>query len=516
MGFFKKIFDKSKPRAFTNQYHPDFGSMTEMSQISGIFEWTFNPKKEIAVEAANTIHRLLNVQTVFKNKSLYHSLKFIHLKRIDLQKFHEFDTEIQNSLFCIASMNSNGYTREEALRFLLEAPTQKTIPFILFRLADWVLTIRQTAELGVRQLIQHQEPQVLIKHHKIIDWLLKVKRTDLKEIHQEITEFIFSEENINQIAHNLYNYAEGDRYYIYRNLIARDKLDEQILDKILKDPNYLIRLLAIRNTDLIERPEILKKLLKDRSQKIRNYAINKIPEPNLPKFQTELHNLLFDRSITIRATSRLLISKFSKPNYIEIYRLGTAKKPTSGCIIGLSEVGNKSDIETIREFLSSDSGKLRAASLYAISNLDYELAKKMAFDLLNDYSNAVKKVCVNLITKDKSHGDLSNLRSIYDHGTDGTKRFVLKTINNYGGWGVAGDFLKGINAENEKINQTAFGFMKSWYNYSIGLSTEQKKEEIEYVLGIYNNMNFNNLNIPYDIRKITDEIPFIFGKNKKN
>ncbi|MGJ8660620.1 MAG: hypothetical protein ACSHXL_01150 [Bacteroidota bacterium] len=512
MGIFKDIFGKSRTQTLSNEYRPDFESMTELGQISSIFEWTFNPDPKIAKDCSKTIHRLLTSQTAFKNKSLYHSLRYIHVKKKDLVRFYDFETEIQNSLFCVASMNSNGYIREEALSFLIITPTQKTFPFILFRLADWVPTIRQTAENGIRKLIQQQEPQFLIRHHKIIDWLLKVERSDLQTIHQEVTEAIFSKENIEQIINNLDRYEEGDRYFIFRNLIARNERDRQIFEKILNDKNYLIRLLAIRNTDMIERPEILKRLLNDRSQKIRHYAINKIPESQLGKFQIELNSLLFDNSTAIRANCRLLLSKISNSNYAEIYRVEIVENPTPGSIVGLSEVSDKSDIDTIAEFLSSVLAKQRAAGLYAISNLDYERAKEKAFELLYDLSNTVKKICFNIIPKYKSFDDLSKLRSIYDDGTNETKRFVLKIISKYGGWDIAGDFLKGIIEEDEKIKQTAFAFLNGWYYYSIRLGTEQKETDKEYVMGIYTELNFETLEIPYDVKKITNEIPFIFGR----
>lgn len=512
MGILKDIFGKPRTQKFLNYYRPDFESMTELGQISSIFEWVFNPDLKTSQDCAETIHRLLTSLTAFKNKSLYHSLRHIYLKKKDLLKFCDFETDVQNSLFCVASMNGDGYVREEALTFLIKSPTQKTFPFILFRLADWVPTIRHTAARGVRQLIQQQEPRFLIHHHKIINWLLTVERADLQEIHQEVTEFIFSDKNIEQIIQSLEDYEEGDRYFIFRNLIARNKLDNQIFEKILTDNNYLIRLLAVRNTDLITRPEILKKLLNDRSQKIRHYAVNKIPESQLDEFQTELNSLIFDNSAAIRAICRSLLSKLSNPNYTEIYREEIAKNPTLGSIIGLSEVGDISDLDTLGEFLSSDSAKQRAAGLFAISNLDYSEAKVQAFELLNDSSNTVKKSCFNIIPKEKSFDDLSKLRSIYEKGTTETKRFALKIISKYGGWDIAGDFLKGINEKDEKINQTAFAFLNGWYNYSIRLGTEQKEADKEYVMGIYKELNFERLEIPQDIKKITDEIPFIFGQ----
>jgi len=512
MRIFKDIFGKSRTQKFSNQYRPDFKSMTELGQISSIFEWTFNPDSKIAEDCSKTIHRLMTSQTAFKNKSLYHSLKYIDLKKKDLARFSDFEIEIQNSLFCIASMNSDGYIREEALTFLINSPTQKTIPFILFRLADWVPTIRQKAESGVGKLIQQQKPEFLIRQYKIIDWLLKIERYNLQKIHHEITEFIFSEENIEQIIQNLESYEVGDRYFIFRNLIARNILDNQIFEKILTDKNYLIRLLAIRNIDLTERPEILKRLLNDRSQKIRHYAINKISKSQLKEFQTELNSLLFDNSAAIRATCRSLLSKFNDLNYAEIYREEITINPSPGSIIGLSEVGNKSDLDVLSEFLCSDSVKKRAAGLFAISNLDYNKAKEKAFELLKDSSNTVKKTCFNIIPKETSFDDLSKLRNTYDFGDNKTKRFVLKIISKYGGWDIAGDFLKGIKEEDKKIKQTAFVFLNSWYNYSIRLGTEQKETDKEYVMGIYKEFNFERFKAPYYIKKITSEIPFIFGQ----
>ena len=292
MRIFKRIFGKPKNQTVSINYRPNFESITDPRQISSIFEWIFNPDSKIAEDCSKTIHRLLISKSSFKNKSLYFSLKNIHLKKEDLVRFGKFETEIQNSLYSIASMNSDGYVREEALIFLIKNPTQRTFPFILFRLADWVPTIKQISEHGIRKLIQEYKPEFLIRYHKIIDWLLKVERSDLEGIHQEITEFIFSEQNIQQIIANLEDYEEGDRYFIFRNLIARNLLDEQIFEKILMDKNFLIRLLAIRNIDMLERPDVLKKLLNDRSQKIRHHAINKISETQIEQFQTELNSYI--------------------------------------------------------------------------------------------------------------------------------------------------------------------------------------------------------------------------------
>jgi|GEM_PF-763360 len=483
----------------------DFTSVNELSQIPSIFDWVFNRDLETATKCAETIHNLLTSQIAYKNKSLYLSLRPIELFNKDLRKFLNFEPDVRNSLYCVASMNSNGYVREKALKHLMKSPTPWTVPFILFRLADWVPKIRKTANDGIKQLIQQQRPQALIRHHKIIDWLLKVERVKLQEIHQDITEFIFSDDSINQITHNLESYEKGERYFIFRNLIARNKLDSDSFD-------YLIRLLTIRSANLSERPEILKKLLNDKSQKIRHYAINKIAEPQLADFQGELYHLLFDNAAAIRTTCRALLSKLKHNNYAEIYREQITKTPTPGCIVGLSEVGDLSDLYTLSDYLNSDSPKQRSAGLYAIGNLDYAKAREEAYGLLNDSSNTVKKACLSIISKEQTTNDLPKLRDIYDQGTPDTKRFVLKILSKYGGWEIAGDFLKGINEQDEKVMHTACTLLNNWHNYSMRLGIAQKESDKEYVMSIYRSLNLEDLELPYHIRMITREIPFIFGQ----
>ena len=512
MGVLDNIFGRAKSRVVAKNNRPDFESMTELSQISVIFGWIFNPDPKISRDCAETIHRLLTSHKVFKSKFLYHSLRHISLKKEDMHRFSAFNADVQNSLLCVASMNSNGYVREEALVHLIKSHGEETFPFILFRLADWVPAIRQTAKNGISELIQQRELQFLIRHHKIIDWLLKVERENLRDIHAEITESIFADGNIERIIRDIEAYEERDRYFIFRNLILRDKLDGQILEKILTDKNYLIRLLAVRNMDLVERPEILKRLLNDKSQKVRHYAIGKIPEPQLGKFRTELCDMLFDNSTAIRTISRAQLSKISSINYPERYREEIRKNPRPGNIIGLSEVGDKTDMNMLRAFLKSDSSKLRAAGLFAISNLDYDTAKEQAFELLNDSAIMVKWTCSHIIPKEKFSDDLPKLRSIYDRGTNDTKRFVLKILSRYGGWDIAGDFLKGIKETDEKISQTASAFLNGWYNYSVRLGTAQKETDKEYVMGIYRDLNTETLSLSNDIKKIIDEIPFIFGQ----
>jgi HEAT repeat protein len=513
MSIFSYIFNKSDKQPNTGGYLPDFDSFHEINQISSIYEWVLNPNRLISEKCAETVHRLLASKTAHKNKELYHSFRYIDIRTKDLDKFENFEKEIRHSLLCVASMNSDGYVREKALMALLLHPSQISFPFILFRLADWVPAVRSVAEQSVRGLIQNQDPKFLIQQHKIIDGLLKVGRTNLQDIHKGINESIFSKKSYQGILKEINTYDASSRLYIFRNLITRDMLDDQALEKILTDKNHLIRLLAIRDLDSIDKPEVLKKLLQDKSSKIRSYALNLIPKNHLSDFQSELSGLIFDNSGGIRAISPTLLSKVNEEEYHSRYKEEVLKKPSIGSIIGLSEVGNLDDLEILSSFLNSSLAKIKAAALYAIANLDYTLAKENSFTLLNDPSNTVKKACITIIPKEKFPEDSQKLRVIYSHGFLEVKLFTLKLISKYGGWSIAGDFIKGLNETDEKLNRASYAFLNKWYHYSIKLGTTQNKRDVEYVLNAFDNLTPDALDrAPKDITKILDEIPFIFKR----
>lgn len=510
MGGFKQMYTRKK--AFTYKQTPDFKSITDLGQVLSIFDWVFSPDFQVAQNCAQTIHSVMASQVIFNNQTLYNILGAINLEKEDLTKFHSFDLAIQESLFCVASMNNNGYVREEALQFLIQSSTSNAFLFTLFRLADWVPSIRQIAQSNISQFIQNQDPGFLLKNREIIEWLLKVARVDLRVIYKEITEYIFSEKHIDEIIQNIDKYEAGERYYIYRKIISFRRLNTHILEKMWVDKNYLVRLLATQNTDLIKQEGILDKLLDDKSQKIRHYAINSIPITHLAQFQPKLETAIFDNSAAIRTKARTLLSKIGQVNFPQRYWEEVLKNPKPGSIIGLAEVGDKTDIEVVMKFLQSVFPKQRTAALLALAMLDYDLAKQQAFELLNDLSNGVKKACLKVITKEKSAADLAKMRGLYDQANIDTKKFILKAINEYGGWGIVGDFLRAIKHSNVEIKNLAFAFLSKWHNYSIKLAAAQKESDKNYVLNTHKGLDTAKLDLPQSIQKIVDDIPFIFGE----
>jgi len=508
MSIFKNIFGKkseigqpspSKPRF----YAPDFDKYDEFGQIVTIFDYTLNPDFAIANKAAETINRLFNSVQVFKNKELYETFRYLRINKTDIKKFDRFDTEIKITLLCIASMNGNGYSREEALKRLLELQTQRTIPFILFRLADWVAPIRKTAEISIQKLLVAKNTTYFIQNHKLISWLLQVQRTDLSVLYNQIINSVTQKR---LAPEQLKGLKEGDRFFYFKSLAKKGLRDNELINQTQTDKYYLIRILLIKHFGTVtNKKAVLIKLLTDKSQKVRQGAVNLIEKQEVNEYETVLRALIFDKSTFVRVEARRLLNKICDCEFVKIYQDSISnQKQIIGSILGLSEVSDKSEIPLIEKYLDSDRARIKTASLIGIYNLDSNIGTDKAYQILETENPvSTRRAAESLLAKQGI--DFKRLRKLYDLTDSTGKKIILRLFNQFSGWSVAGDFLKALTDNDKKIQLMAIVFLESWNNYTIRLATNQSTEDKDYVLSWYKKTKEMGIKVP-------GNIPFIFGE----
>ena len=323
MSIFRNIFKKKNESGFVNQiqqkqYVPNFDNMTEFGDINSIFKYVVNVDMNIAQKAAETIHRLLNNINTFRHKELYENFKYIKIDKSDIENFERFPQEIKVSLLCVATLNENGYTREKALIKLTGIKEEKVVPFLLFRLADWVQPIREKAENIVEEYLTEGNTVFLIQNHKLLNWLLSVYRKNLSSLYNKI---INSITNKRLAKKDLLILNDGERYFYYKLLFQNEKFDGELTNQILNDKYYLVRLLLIDNLKQIKEPkEIIFGLLTDKSQKVRQKAINFVSQQNIKNYQSFLELLIYDNSAFVRFESRKLLAQIGTWNFREVYK----------------------------------------------------------------------------------------------------------------------------------------------------------------------------------------------------
>lgn len=506
MSIFDKIFGikkESEPIRLcdSRSYIPEFDKYDEFGQIVSIFDFVLNPDFTIANKAAQTVQRLFEIVQVYKNKQLYDIFRYLRINKSDIKKFNRFEKEIEITLLCIASMNGNGYSREEALNKLIEIRTQKTIPFILFRLADWVGSIRQKAEKAIQLFLVEENTIYFIRNHKLINWLLHVERNDLSELYNQIVTSVASK-RIDQDQLKTLN--EGDRFFYFKSFVKTGLPDNDLINQMVTDKYYLIRMLLIKYLDNAEDVKtVLAKLLSDKSKKVRQEAVNLLASQNINEYQTILETMVFDSSTIVRVEARRLLNKIYDCDFKNLYQESLSKKQfIIGSILGLSEVSDQYVIPLLQEYLESDRAKIRTASLFGIYNLDTDLGTEKAYQILeNENPVSTKRAAETILLKQGI--DFERLRMLYDLTDVTGKKIILRLFNRYSGWSVAGDFLKTLTEDNAQLQSMARVFLESWNRYTIRLATNQRQEEKDYVLGWYKKVK--GLGI-----EVSDNIPFVF------
>ncbi len=509
MNIFYKLFHKTKKGRFHNpvEKEPDFSSYTNISGIQEIFHQIYAPDSKIALLAANTIHVILRNECSFIHDQLHSFLKHIDFKQETFEYLMRFPVDIQESLLCLASMNQSGFIREKALK-QLQSISEFNFPFILQRTGDWVKQVRNKATNIIRSGITYKNTRVFIKNYKLVEWLLNVQRVDLKFLHSEISDMLFAQDNLISIMFNLPFFSEGERFFIVKSLIHKQLFTEELLRVCLNDKSLPIRFLAIKNISPSKHREHILKALGDKSMKIRQYAIELVQDSDFFISSDHLDPLLTDESTFIRKKTRFLLQKIKNIDFHQFYIENIKANPKPGNILGLAETGTKDDIPILEKILKSDKSKNRAAAIQAISILDYEASKKIALERLNDPSNFVKKLCTKVIQRNKAKSDLPQLRKIFDIGDTDTKRITLRLISTYGGWEIAGDFLKGINESDTSLKRLSVKLLKKWVLYSGKLATEIQNSDKEYVMNAFNICNFDATGLPEETIQM---IRFIFG-----
>jgi HEAT repeat protein len=508
MSIFDNLFGKKKENGQTNpskqEFHtPDFDTYNEFEQIFTIFDYTLNTDFAIANKAAETVNRLFNSVQIFKNKQLYNTFRYLKINKADIRKFERFNKDVEATLLCIASMNGNGYSREEALNRLIKLQTQRTIPFILFRLADWVTPIREKAETAITTFLVEENTVYFIQNHKLINWLLRVERANLSGLYDQIIKSITSK---HLKSEQLTGLNDGDRFFYYMSFAKNGLIDRELIDQMLNDKYYLIKILLIKHLYKVENLKvILIKLLSDKSHKIRLGAVNLIASQDLNEYETILRTLIFDNSTSIRIEARRLLSKIHDCDFRKMYLDSISNQQlTIGAILGLSEVSDKSEISFIQKYLNSERARIRTASLIGIFNLDNNIGTETAYQILETNNPiSTRRAAENILAKEGI--DFKRLRKLYDLTDSTGKKIILRLFNRYSGWSVAGDFLKALTDNDRKIQLMATVFLESWNNYTIRLATKQSPEDKDYVLGWYKKTNEMGIGLPINI-------PFIFGE----
>lgn len=444
------------------------------STIHSLIPFLKDSDKEIQNATCNTIIQLY--KKIETKKGYYDTLKHCDISQSDLETYEQtFSNDQLITLLAIASLNGSGYVREKAVNKLSSSNSEIAIPFIVYRLADWVPVVRQSALKGIENFKKTQFINALVDNLSIFEWLQKVERTNLSAVYSDIMNFVVVE-NKKYVTDNFKTFADKTRLIVAKQISTSEKIDLSDLKLLLQDTHFLIRNLALTHFDQLTQTEI-DKLLTDKSARVRMQTLYKLKDRN--EFSEIIYPFLFDNSASVRDFARFsLKNKIS--DFAKIYNDNLLIKANIiGSLSGLGETNGKDYTENIEKFLNDKKIKIRKTAFLALKKLDEEKAYNFALSNLDSEYSGIRNLVIEFLSISATPEVLQKARETYTNNEYELKKSMLKLFSKIGRWTTIADIMIGTIDENENIRQLSLGYLQQWRTKATSYFTQPKQGELE-------------------------------------
>lgn len=444
------------------------------SSIQNLIPFLKDDNKEIQQTTCNVIIELF--KKIETKKGFYDTLKYCDISKSDIDFYSQtFSSEECLTLYSIATLNSNGYVREKALKNLAETNNEKAIPFIVYRLADWVQVVRQTALKSIENFKKPKFINALVDNLSIFEWLQKVERTDLSSVHSDIMNFVVVE-NKQFVLNNFKSFTDRTRIVIAKQISNSISIGFDDLKILLTDKHFLVRNFALSHFDKLTQTEI-DNLLIDKSSRIRLQTLYNLKGKE--NFSKIAFPFLSDNSASIRDFARNCL-KHIVSDFPAIYNDNLQNKLNIvGSLSGLAETNGKNFVDSIAPYLNDSKLKVRKTAFLALKQLDNEKAYDFALQNLDSKYIGIRNVVIEYLSNNATPELLQKARTTYTNGQFDLKKSMLKLFSKVGKWTTIADIMVGTIDENENIRQLSLGYLQQWRNKATTYFTQPKQGELE-------------------------------------
>lgn len=444
------------------------------SSIQNLIPFLKDDNKEIQHATCKVITQLF--KKIETKKGYYNTLKHCSLSKSDIDLYSQtFSNKDCITLYSIATLNSNGYLREKAVKKLADTNSEKAIPFIVYRLADWVPVVSQTALKSIEKFKKKEFINALVDNLTIFEWLQKVERTDLSSIHSDIMDFVVVE-NKNYVIGHFKTFTYRTRIVIAKQIANSTDIKLEDLKILLSDKHFSIRKVALLHFDKLTQPEI-DSLLIDKSSGIRLQTLYNLK--NRENFSNLVMHFLSDNSESVRDFARYSL-KNEIFDFATIYNDNLLnKKSIVGSLRGLAETKGNKFVDTIVPFLSDKKIIIRKTAFLALKHLENSKAYEFALQNLDSEHIGLRNIIIDYFANTATPEVLQKAREIYTSGQYDLKKSMLKLFSKVGKWTTIADIMIGTIDENENIRQLSFDYLQQWRNKATSYFTSPQQGELE-------------------------------------
>jgi HEAT repeat protein len=488
------------------------GFYGDSQSIYALVRFLNHDSQEIRTATINSIKNLFNK---FDSKSAYESsLRHCNILIKDIRQYiKNYSSEDLKYPLAIASINSNGYVREEALKYIFKNDlSDSLIQFVIYRLGDWVSQVRKSAQINYEKVLDDGKWESIINHLDLIFWLKKVQRVDLSETFDRTIKFLTTE-NAEETYKTFSKLTEKTRFKLTQEILKIDPINQLAQKTFSIDKSYLVRSKLAESIHRIEnREELITIFKKDKSGIVRQKCLESRIKIETERSKIDFKELLFDRSATIRNLAQFYLA-LTKEEILELYKNGIANielRETS--IYGIGELGSKTDVELLLPFVNSENNKIKKAAIRTILKLDSGRITSQLIKELDSNNKSIRKLAIEHLSGTASDEILNRCREIFSKGDKDVKLSMLSFFGRNCSYKTLPDLILALNESDEEITNSAWSHLEIWRTKSISIYTKQTDSDKVRAEEIYNQIKFKN-KMPYAREKLWNELPY-FGRFK--
>ena len=461
--------------------------------------------REVREMAADVIAYLfMKIDSKNQFNSMFRYCK-ISVDDIDYYK-RNFPKDILVKLLAISSFNQSGYVRQKAVKQLAGTAHPHAIPFIIYRLSDWVKAVRLEANQGLERFKTKSFIDALIQNIDAFEDLQKIGRVNLNDTYKSIVDFIVNDHR----EHILIHYKEyPDKLRLKLAKLMQKSLsdDYQELRFWVRDGSYLVRGLTLEHFDKLTSNEI-QRLLNDKSGRVRLQALPLLKDR--ADFRLILQDFIADNSSMIRYYARFIL-KTENIDFAEIYYQNLIEDKNVGAsLLGLAEVNASVYKNTIVRFLNNPKVNVQRAAFRALVKLDEEAAYTYGLENLNSDIPVIRKTVIPFLSKKSTDEVLDKARYSFNMGTPKVKMSMLNLFSDIGGWKILPDLVLGTIDDDEAIRNMSAELIRIWKLRAIHLFVSPQKEDKERARQVLLLANEIHQDKKYFNRNPLDELDFYF------
>ncbi|MCD2424930.1 HEAT repeat domain-containing protein [Niabella pedocola] len=412
---------------------------------------------ELRAATCQTIIQLF--RKVRGKNGYYNTLRYCNISKDDIDFYQtHFPPAQYVQLLAIASLNGNGRIREEAVKKLALVNLPEAVPFIVYRLADWVLPIRQVALKSIENYKTPAYLNALIDNLPVFEGLQKVMRINLGDVYQDMIRYILSAGREHIVLH-FKKYADKPRYILAKHFSASITGGSYGLELLLTDQHFLIRSLALDHFSNLQQPARMQ-LLKDPSAKIRLRTLYCFKGES--GFQDIVLPYLADSSASVRYFARFTL-QHAGINLAQFYHQKLQEGiQVPGALAGLAEVGAKEYAATAEQYMFHPKIKIRNTAFLTLQKLDPPAAYAFALSNLGGSRDSLGKSILHFLARFKGVRTLEKARVIYSEGNREQRKNMLTLFSNFGGWAIIADLIMGTVDEDASVREWATHCIEKW------------------------------------------------------